>query len=246
MGIESIFFFLFIVFVFGPFAILIGWIIKKSTRKLSNPELQNERLKLEHYVNSVLPSLAPLSSPNQIVNDIRCSYSKGFSISSEGFIYSQYGQPVLAFSAVHRGIYTNERIVLKSSNLSFYIEVYKVDKKIELNGRTFGYIDGAKTIYDANRKRVGYVRILKKNFEIVMNGRPVASLNYSEAGITKTLNLFSELSSNRKAAFNIVETLEDNLSEEEKQWIICLIAYEMIHNQLLPPVSHTSRSGAWR
>ncbi|MFP5436705.1 MAG: hypothetical protein ACLGH8_02885 [Bacteroidia bacterium] len=235
MGIGSVFSFVFFILVFGPFALLLWWIIKKSTRKLNPAELQNERLKLEAYVNALLPSLAPLSNPDDIAHDVRSSYSKGFSITSEGCIYSRCGQPVLAFSAVHRGIYTNERIVLKSTNHSFYIQVYKVDKRIELNGRTFGYTDGSKIIYDANKKSIGYIVVRKKNFEIHLNGRVVASLNYSEAGITKTLNMFANLSANRQAAFNIVETLEDNLSEEEQQWIILLTAYEMIHNRLLPP-----------
>lgn len=244
MGIGSVFFFVFIIIAFGPFALLFWWIIRKSTRKLNPAELQIERMKLEDYVNSMLPSLAPISTPSDIAHDIRSSYSKGFSITSEGCIYSRYGQPVLAFSAVHRGIYTNERIVLKSSNLSFYVEVYKVDKRIELNGRTFGYTDGSKIIYDANKKSIGYIMVRKKNFEIHLNGRVVASLNYSEAGITKTLNMFADLSANRQAAFNIVETLEDNLSEEEQQWIIVLTAYEMIHNRLLPEPSsmHNHRS----
>lgn len=244
MGIGSIFFFVFMTIVFAPFAILLWWIFKKSTRKLNPVELQNERLKLEAYVNSMLPSLVPISTPDDIAHDIRSSYSKGFSITSEGCIYSRYGQPVLAYSAVHRGIYTNERIVLKSNNLSFYIEVYKVDKKVVLNGQIFGYTDGSKRILDASKTPIGYIAVRKKNFEIILNGRVVASLNYSEGGITKTLNMFSELSANRSAAFNIVETLEDNLSEEEKQWIILLTAYEMIHNRLLPEPSsmHSHRS----
>jgi hypothetical protein len=244
MGLGSVFFFIFVIIVFGPFAILIWWIIKKSTRKLNPAELQYERVKLETYVNNMLPSLAPLSDPNDIAHDIRSSYSKGFSITSEGCIYSRHGQPVLAFSAVHRGIYTNERIVLKSSSLFFYIEVYKTDKKIELNGRIFGYTDGSKIIYDAGKKPIGHIVVRKKNFEIILNGRTVASLNYSEAGITKTLNVFADLSANRSAAFNIIETLENNLSEEENQWIILLAAYEMIHNRLLPaaPAVHNSRT----
>jgi hypothetical protein len=244
MGLGSVFSIIFFIIVFGPFAILIWWIIKKSTRKLNPAELQYEHMKLETYVNNVLPSLVPISTPNDIAHDVRSSYSKGFSITSEGCIYSRYGQPVLAFSAIHRGIYTNERIVLKSSNLYFYIEVYKADKKVELNGRIFGYTDSSKRIFDANKKPIGYIAIRKKNFEIHLNGRAVASLNYSEAGITKTLNMFADLSANRHAAFNIVETLEDNLSEEEQQWIILLTAYEMIHNRLLPPAPavHNSRT----
>lgn len=247
MGIVSVFSLIFFIIVFGPFALLFWWIIKKSTRKLNPAEMQNERLKLEAEVNAMLPSLRPLSQPDEIAHDVRTSYSKGFSITSGGYIFSTHGKPVLAFSAVHRGIYTNERIVLKSTSLSFYIEVYKVDKKVELNGRIFGYTDGAKRIFDANKKAIGDIVIRKKNFEIILNGRVVASLNYSEANITKTLNMFADLSANRSAAFNIVETLEDNLSEEEQQWIILLTAYEMIHNCLLPaPSSMHSRHSRFR
>lgn len=232
---------------FVPGILLIVWVFKRSTRTLSSAEEHSEKQKLLNDVQARQQSLSPITSPEDISNNIELNYKKSFTISSSGIIKSVSGQPVLAYSGVQRGIKVNERIAIAGSNFTFFIEVYKQDMTVSFNGQLIGYVDASKRILNTSKTAIGMFTEREGYYELAMGHRDriVARIPRSRdvrRGHWVTRRSTSSIMNRQyvrrlnpdlmNPGMRMVQITDSSITDEESAWLVALTVYEIMHSAL--------------
>ncbi|WP_420573542.1 hypothetical protein [Kordia sp.] len=247
---------LMILFV-GGFAVLIAFVIKKSTTPKTKEFIEDERNKMRQNVLQKRKKLAAHKTEmyREVTDAMTYNYTKAVTYAKiSGFIYNENRKPVVAFERIERGMNTKGHLVAMTKKQTFLFEFTGLAATFYCDNALLGSFDTSGTIYDANQQAIGHAkhpikasfhvdffkrthhRLGEGLFPLTLNGRKLATINvspnYDDIAYDFTVSsVFDGLGFGTP-----IITLTDTPTKEEENWLLAFAIFETaFHGNWLIP-----------
>jgi len=234
------------VLVVAGFAILIAFVINKSSATETEEFIENEKQQLHENVLKKRKKLHSIKTETfrEITNAMTFHDTQAVTYNKlSGTIYTKNRKPIVAFERIKRGAQKGQLYAMtKKQTVYFYFT--EEETTVYCDDILLGQFDKTGTIYNANKTVIGHAKhpikttfdiqefkkqqdILGKGlFPLTLNTRQLATIqvapNYTQIASTPTLaTVFDELNFGTP-----IITLTDTPTAEEEKWLLAFAIFE--------------------
>ncbi|WP_162199698.1 hypothetical protein [Kordia zhangzhouensis] len=238
-------------------AVMVAFIIKKSSQHKSQEFIENERQQMRDSLLKKRKKLSPHTADlyKKVTDAMIFETEDAVTyLKTSGFIYSEQQKPLIAFERIERGMYEKGHIIAFTKKQEFLFEFHGSEVIFYVDGELLGRLDKKGQLADSHEQIIGkathplhttfginfykrsHTRTNEGLFPLIMNGRKLASIsvapNYGEIGQRITV---SDVFDTLEFGTPIISLLDTPNAIEEK-WLLAFAIFETVfHGKKLIP-----------
>lgn len=228
-------------------AVLIRYVIIKSTEKKSDAFLATEKQEMISKLETQRQQLSPwaASSLENISNKMDYDFQKTLSRSFNGIVYSGDEKPLIAFRMKDRGLSRNCTIVAVTDSSQIIIEGSSTQLEFSLNNILIGRVINDNIIQNPTGQHIGKIQYDSENsgvLTLLFNGNKLADMKQNTDRRSTLFNPFYEhrhmdnvlerdITVEREVEYyNSMVNLTRTPTPDEANWILAIVIFNIVYN----------------